>query len=149
MDTEPIFQSTLNLTNYILHSLPSLNNGRKFSSICHRVDSISLNRSHDVSIPLLGGKSPCFTPQSTSPKSFTQTLSFIPGTREDFISALTRHARIGPDENGVRFNIEAKQIEQLVQMKSGRWIGYAARALVMRFWELAKVRFPLFFFFKL
>jgi len=69
--------------------------------------------------------------------------------REEFVSVLTRrfngdgHGRVFSDETGVRFEVEsAKGAEPLAisQMRHGKWVAYAARALVVRFWDLAKVR---------
>jgi len=68
-----------------------------------------------------------------------QTLTFAPGTRDDFIASLTRHTKF-TDESGVRFEIEACQVETIGQVKSCKWVAYAAQALVVRFWDFAKVR---------
>ena len=55
--------------------------------------------------------------------TFTQTLPFAPGARDDFIG-LTRHTKF-TDESGVCFEIEARQVETIGQMKS-KWVAYAA-----------------------
>jgi hypothetical protein len=69
------------------------------------------------------------------------TLSFTPGSREDFIKALHRRAPAFYDQFNVRYHVEGRDGDAM--KKSGRWIGYAIRALVVRFWDLAKVNFPM------
>lgn len=66
------------------------------------------------------------------------TLSFVVGSRDSFVDALN-HATFGADESGVRYQIEARDTETIGEMKGGRWMAYAARALIVRFWELTKV----------
>lgn len=59
------------------------------------------------------------------------------------------------DENGIRFEVDAARLSggalgahgehmPLGQMRNGKWVAYAVRALVLRFWDLAKVRFHIF-----
>jgi hydroxymethylglutaryl-CoA reductase (NADPH) len=67
------------------------------------------------------------------------TLSFAAGSRDSFAEALNQHAVFGVDERGVRYKIEARDTETIGEMKGGKWIAYAARALIVRFWELTKV----------
>jgi hydroxymethylglutaryl-CoA reductase (NADPH) len=95
----------------------------------------------------LSSTTPCFTTQTNVVRTLTQTLTFAPGTRDDFIAALNRQSKFYPDESGVRFAVDNRQVETIGQMKSGKWIAYAVRALVLRFWDLAKVRiaYPRFF----
>ncbi|THV07099.1 hypothetical protein K435DRAFT_710430, partial [Dendrothele bispora CBS 962.96] len=82
---------------------------------------------------------PCFTDQFVTPRSIHQTLAFHPTTlKEDFPTVLQRvldHAELDP---AVRFEVEAKQTETIGDMKSSKWVAYAARALVVRFWDLTK-----------
>ncbi|TFK71914.1 hypothetical protein BDN72DRAFT_402708 [Pluteus cervinus] len=133
MDMTPIAQSTLNFTSYITHNFYSTN-GRKFGNLCHRPEVSQLNHSLDG----LTAGAPCFTEQTPSSRSFVQTLTFAPGARDEFISSLTRQSKFTADEAGVRFEVESKPIEPIGQMRSSKWIAYAVRALVMRFWDLAK-----------
>ena len=71
---------------------------------------------------------PCFLSSSSSPRSLS--LAFIPGARDE---ALSRQS------TWPKFTVENPQSEPIRQMKSGVWVAYAARALVIRYWELAKV----------
>jgi hypothetical protein len=48
--------------------------------------------------------------------TFMQTLPFASGARDDFIG-LTRHTKF-TDESGVCFEIEARQVETIGQIKS-------------------------------
>jgi hydroxymethylglutaryl-CoA reductase (NADPH) len=64
-------------------------------------------------------------------------LSFTPGAREDFIGALQKKGTIQGDQWNVKYQIEAREQDSV--KKSGRWVGYAAHALIVRFWHLAKV----------
>ena len=66
------------------------------------------------------------------------TLAFKPGTREDWLGALRRENSILVD--GVKYTVDAgKRQESIGEMKSSKWVAYALSALVLRFWELAKV----------
>ena len=84
---------------------------------------------------------PCFTDvTSSTTRSSILTLSFIPGSTGDFIDAIKQHAHFVEDEFGVKYHVEGRQVETIGEMRSGKWVAYAARALVIRFWDLAKVR---------
>ena len=88
----------------------------------------------------LTGDNQCFTEvssQSSGPQ--TVTLSFVPGAHEEFANALTTETSYPADSFGVQYRIQSRSDETIGEMKSGKWIAYAARASVMRFWELAKV----------
>jgi hydroxymethylglutaryl-CoA reductase (NADPH) len=67
------------------------------------------------------------------------TLSFAAGSRDLFVEALNHYATLSTDELGVKYQIEARDTETIGEMKGGKWMAYAARALIVRFWELAKV----------
>jgi len=55
--------------------------------------------------------------------------------------------KVFTDENGIRFEVDsgraASDVQPIGQMKNAKWVAYAARALVIRFWDLAKVCPPL------
>ena len=83
---------------------------------------------------------PCFTDiTSSTTRSSILTLSFVPGSGDDFINAVKQQARFVDDHFGVKYHVEGRQVETIGEMKSGKWVAYAARALVIRFWDLAKV----------
>lgn len=73
-------------------------------------------------------------------RSSLLTLSFFPGAGSDFVDAIKGHAKFVDDKFGVKYHVEGRQVETIGEMKSGKWVAYAARALVMRFWDLTKVR---------
>lgn len=55
------------------------------------------------------------------------------------MDALKAKTTFSEDSYGVGFHIENQPAESIGEMRSGKWIAYAARTLVVRFWELAKV----------
>ena len=67
------------------------------------------------------------------------TLSFASGARHDFVDALKAKVAFSEDSYGVKYHIENQPAESIGEMRSGKWIAYAARTLIIRFWELAKV----------
>jgi len=66
------------------------------------------------------------------------TLSFAAGSRDSFVESLNQHG-IFVDQLGVKYQVEAHDTETIGEMKGGKWMAYAARALIVRFWELTKV----------
>lgn len=126
--TTPLLHSSiLNATTYLSTSFKAATSGLSYPSTCYR-SIISLNSSN------------CFIHQSTSPHTFTLSLAFSPGAREDYVSALLRYVSI-PDSSGTSFAIlpngPASPEPIIGQMKSSKWMAYAARALVLRFYTLA------------
>ncbi|KAG9311752.1 hydroxymethylglutaryl-coenzyme A reductase-domain-containing protein [Chiua virens] len=82
---------------------------------------------------------------SVSRKKFTQdsgsqtvSLSFVPGAQEQFVNTFVAKPVYPVDSFGVQYHIQSRSDETIGEMKSGKWIAYAARAFVMRFWELGK-----------
>ncbi|THH30207.1 hypothetical protein EUX98_g3993 [Antrodiella citrinella] len=60
------------------------------------------------------------------------------GAREEWTSALKRETAF-PSDDGIRYEVYKMKAETSIgNMQSSRWIAYALRASVMRFWELAK-----------
>lgn len=110
------------VAQYLISQIP----GKAYSSICHHP---GLNAS----------ETSCFTSVSEPGSSPTLTLSFNPGAREDWLAALRREKAIIVD--GVKYDVDAgKRHESIGEMKSTKWVAYALSALVLRFWELTKVR---------
>lgn len=67
------------------------------------------------------------------------------GHHHGSLHAITTTApRVFTDESGVRFEVDSGKYSgdalPIGQMRNGKWVAYAARALVIRFWDLAKVR---------
>jgi hydroxymethylglutaryl-CoA reductase (NADPH) len=106
-----------NVTDHLLHDLRTPDGSTYARSLCYKVD----------------GK--CF--KSEQPGSLT--LAFKPGAREEWSSTLSG-ATFPADSRKVHFQVEPTQAESIGEMRSGKWVAYAARAFVVRFWDLAKVR---------
>lgn len=84
--------------------------------------------------------SSCFTDMtSLNSRSTVLTLSFSPDSADDFVNALKKHATFTDSEFGVKYNVDGRQMETIREMKSSKWIAYAVRALIIRFWDLTKV----------
>jgi len=123
-----------NLTHHISNKFMTPS-GQTYSSLCY----------HATGAPLSSHTKPCFTAVSRpASRSQTVTLSFANGAREAFVDALKAESSFSTDLFGVRYRIEGREGETIREMKSGKWIAYAARTLVVRFWELAKVGLCLF-----
>jgi hydroxymethylglutaryl-CoA reductase (NADPH) len=131
----PVIHDSLDSFSHFLTAEYTSISGRKYASICHRFPEAS---STNGTIPSSLLARPCFTTKSSHARSLIQTLTFLPGTRDEFISSITGHGKFSLDDSGVRFVVENKQVETIGQMKTGKWVAYAARTLVIRFWELAK-----------
>lgn len=95
-------------------------------------------------------KGECFTTTHAGHRTFAQTLSFKPGFLKEFVESLLASSSSSGleeegsagfvDDQGIRFEVEKTRLENipLHQMRNGKWVGYALRALVVRFWDLAK-----------
>jgi len=83
----------------------------------------------------------CFvTSASDLSKSEVLTLSFVPDGCDDFVSALSKQGTFASEESGsIKFIFENPEVDVLGEMKNGKWVAYAGRAMVLRFWDLAKV----------
>ncbi|KAH7869130.1 hydroxymethylglutaryl-coenzyme A reductase-domain-containing protein [Lentinula edodes] len=117
-------ESVLNFTKEI----PTSISGFAYDNACFR----------PVSSEALELEAPCFTNELVKSRSIHQTLAFTPGVKEDFTVAFDRLIKSSPFHGGVEFEVEAKQAEAIGDMKSSKWVAYAATALVVRFWDLAK-----------
>ena len=77
--------------------------------------------------------------------------------RDDWVNALMGEHHNTPtlftDESGISFEVDSGKPPSdtlaIGQMRNAKWVAYAARALVIRFWDLAKVRLLIHFFTKL
>ena len=116
------------MTHFLSHHFPA-SSGKLFTDICH---SIQNNQ---------GGEETCFT-STFSGKSESESLilSFVAGGREDFVNALAKQGTLVSEDFGpVKYVVENPEQEAITAMKSGKWVAYAARTLVVRFWDLTKV----------
>ncbi|KIY64724.1 hypothetical protein CYLTODRAFT_492869 [Cylindrobasidium torrendii FP15055 ss-10] len=130
LEMSPLSESTFNVSHYVQDSL-ALSSGRKYSSVCYRPASLAPNASADENPP-------CFTSLAESARALTQTFAFIPGSRDDFLAAFTKFAKGAFDEHDVRYEVEIREQEAIGEMRSSKWVAYALRAFVLRFWDLAK-----------
>jgi len=115
------------VTHFLTHHFPT-SSGKLFSDVCHTVQNAQ-------------DEETCFTSTFTDiPKSKTLVLSFTLGGREDFITALAKQGSfISEDFGPIKYLVENREQEAIAEMKSGKWVVYAARTLVVRFWDLTKV----------
>jgi hydroxymethylglutaryl-CoA reductase (NADPH) len=127
MLSSQVAYSLENMTNFLTHQFPT-SSGNTFTNICHSVQN-------------QGGEETCFTSTfSGILKSESLMLSFAAGGREDFVGALTKQGTfISEDFGPVKYVVENPEQEAMAAMKSGKWVAYAARTLVVRFWDLTKV----------
>ena len=116
------------MTHFLTHHFPS-SSGKSYKDICHSVETNQ------------DGEEACFTSTfSSGAKAESLTLSFAAGGREDFVSALAKQGSFISEEFGpIKYVIENPEQETISAMKSGKWVAYAARALIVRFWDLTKV----------
>ncbi|EEB97004.1 hypothetical protein MPER_03765, partial [Moniliophthora perniciosa FA553] len=119
-----------NVTNHLPHSLQSAS-GRNFGTSCYRPSSGVEFLSTEAPVP-------CFTDEVVNGRSIHQTLAFVPGLKDEFTPALNRVLKASVGDDGVQFEVETKQSETISEMKNSKWVAYAARALVVRFWDLTK-----------
>lgn len=171
LSSGPLLASTSNLTKYLTHGFTA--SGKTFSIICYRPDGPhAKNVNVPVSpsgVPASTSTSdakeaPCFVhvnnnlrhrahPHHSSASSSSSSqaqvaLAFLPGTRDEWINSLKSIGEF-TDEKGVKFEVEhpAPGIDNvdIGQMRNGKWVAYAIRTLVLRFWALAKVSASIFF----
>jgi len=83
----------------------------------------------------------CFvTSASDLSKSEVLTLSFVPDGCDDFVSALSKQGTFASEESGsIKFIFKNPEVDILGEMKNGKWVVYAGHAMVLHFWDLAKV----------
>ncbi|KAH9974056.1 hypothetical protein BGW80DRAFT_1305031 [Lactifluus volemus] len=122
-----VASSLENITHFLTHRFPT-SSGKSYTNICYLVPDNQ------------DGESTCFfSTISDNPRSETLTLSFAAGGRKDFISSLARQGTLVSEDFGpIKYIVESSEQEALAEMKSGKWVMYAARTLVVRFWDLTK-----------
>ncbi|TDL24375.1 hypothetical protein BD410DRAFT_854619 [Rickenella mellea] len=103
---------------YVL-DFPSIS-GEGYGSICHTYVN----------------SSQCFTAFSNSTAP-TVTLSFLPGTRDDFVEQIKNHG-LPQNFHGVEFLKPITSEGQSRELGGSKWLTFALRALFLRFWDLAR-----------
>jgi hydroxymethylglutaryl-CoA reductase (NADPH) len=124
LTTELMTYALANFTDVLTQSLLT-DSGQTYPSLCYAT-----------------GEHHCLTSLHLAGRTQTLTLSFDSTFgRDKFVSALQgKIFQLGGDGNhGVRFEARGRE-ENIGEMRSGKWVAYALRALVLRFWALAKVR---------
>lgn len=132
LDLPPLKESILEFTHHLTHELVT-SNERTYKSLCYRPIS-------QIDNTTISGQ--CFTSTSAvTPRSTLFSMSFRADTRDEFVRSIMHKTTFGVAEDlgGVRYYVESREIESIGDMKSAKWVAYAARALVMRFWDLLKV----------
>ena len=119
--SSPLHSSLEKIEEYLKTSLSF--SEKSYPSLCYGV-------------PVNSTSTECFTSHSTGSRTSTLTLSFLPGAREDFISALKRQSLPDDQASGIRFVVETPRTTAEV-LQRGRWMAYAVRALFMRFYDRA------------
>ncbi|KAG8815324.1 3-hydroxy-3-methylglutaryl-coenzyme A (HMG-CoA) reductase isozyme, partial [Serendipita sp. 399] len=88
----------------------------KYSSVCYRYNNSCLS--------------------SVRPEAYSFAFDPKAGGARAFIHGLSA-ASLSEEHDGTRFEV-VRQSESIADMRSGKWVAYAGRALVLRFWSLAK-----------
>ncbi|KAI0322966.1 hydroxymethylglutaryl-coenzyme A reductase-domain-containing protein [Amylostereum chailletii] len=124
----PVQSSLDNVTQHLTRRFLT-SSGQSYPSLCHAPSSgLSMD-------------TPCFVATffDHPSKSEVLTLAFKPEAREEFMTALKRQSPLTGEEFGnFKYILESQETETIGEMKSGKWVVYAARASVARFWDLAK-----------
>lgn len=99
-----------------------LNNQKPYSSVCYNHNNSCLS--------------------SIRPETYTFAFDPKANSAAAFASAFAEK-QLNVEQDGTSFNL-VKQHQSIAEIQSGKWLAYAGRALVLRFWSLAKVRTFLF-----
>lgn len=89
----------------------------------------------------VAGAPQCFAHSQAGERTIVKTLAFTPGSRVEFTAALEDNAKLFTDNAGTKFEVVSGGTDTVPirEMKSSKWMAHAARALVIRFWDLAMV----------
>jgi len=120
----PLISRVIELvTEHIKKGLTSPD-GLSYTSVCYR--------------PPLAADCLSWTHQTS--RTMTLTLALLPSRRDQFVAAIEsfRPTTWGAVNDFPQLEIIGKE-ESFLEMQSGKWVAYAARAFVIRFWQLAKV----------
>lgn len=138
----------LNLTDYLASGKYRTAAGHSYPELCYRAATVAGTTNHSER-----SKVECFTMQQASTRGVIQTLAFKAGKRDEYTRSLLSTEQLGSthrqprtfqDENGLQFIVIPEGGLAASGDAGGNfWFAYAARALVVRFWDLAKVRGPI------
>lgn len=118
-----IFRAIATVTEHITNTLSS-SDGLSYASVCYR--------------PPLTAECLSWTHQTS--RTVTLTLALLPSSRDQFVAVIEsfRPTSWSTVSGFPQLEIIGKE-ESFLEMQSGKWVAYAARAFVVRFWQLAKV----------
>jgi hydroxymethylglutaryl-CoA reductase (NADPH) len=121
--TPRISRAIQTVTEHITNSLTN-SDGLSYTSVCYR--------------PPLAADCLSWTHQTS--RTVTLTLALLPSGRDQFVAAIEsfRPTSWSAVSGFPQLEIIGKE-ESFLEMQSGKWVAYAARAFVIRFWQLAKV----------
>ncbi|KAF8327732.1 hydroxymethylglutaryl-coenzyme A reductase-domain-containing protein [Cantharellus anzutake] len=113
------------LIDYIIHDFRA-KGGLSYSSLCYRIPAALQ----------------CFLSVHRTPRTQILTLAFPVSGSNRFIDALSSFQLPSNNElrsllSQVSFDIIGKE-EAIAEMPSGKWVAYAGRAMILRFWKLTK-----------
>ncbi|KAG8853696.1 3-hydroxy-3-methylglutaryl-coenzyme A (HMG-CoA) reductase isozyme [Serendipita sp. 411] len=92
------------------------NRSNKYSSVCYRYNNSCLS--------------------SVRPEAYSFAFDPTAGGARTFVHGLSA-ASLSEEHDGTQFEV-VRQSQSIADMRSGKWVAYAGRALVLRFWSLAK-----------
>ncbi|KAG8800213.1 3-hydroxy-3-methylglutaryl-coenzyme A (HMG-CoA) reductase isozyme [Serendipita sp. 398] len=92
------------------------NRSNKYSSVCYRYNNSCLS--------------------SVRPEAYSFAFDPKAGAARTFVHGLSA-ASLSEEHDGTQFEV-VRQSQSIADMRSGKWVAYAGRALVLRFWSLAK-----------
>ncbi len=124
MVSEPVQQ----LIDFIMNDLKA-KGGLSYPSSCYKIP----------------GTFECFVSVHRTLRTQILTLALPASMSDRFVDALSSlqwspRTQLKGSLTHVNFDIIGKE-ESIAEMRSGKWVAYAVRAFVVRFWRLAKVRF--------
>ncbi|KAH6909627.1 hydroxymethylglutaryl-CoA reductase [Coprinopsis sp. MPI-PUGE-AT-0042] len=138
--SESLQASTGNFTNYLTSAFP-VSTDVAYTNLCYRPSPNGQPTSCFVHSIKQSAPAYHHGPSPPTVPSQTHALGFTPGARDEWINTLKNVGQF-TDQSGIKFEVEQNSSSydepDIGQMKSSKWIAYAIRAFVLRFWHLAK-----------
>lgn len=123
LTSAPVHAALANFTDYLTSSQSSF--GYSYPTVCYSSPADPSSCLTATDLPL----------SPTRETTFTLAFRPPPANREKWTSDIAGRSFTSGD---VKFVIGRRE-ERIDQMHSATWVGYACRAFVMRFWDLAKM----------
>ncbi|TDL16821.1 hypothetical protein BD410DRAFT_591341 [Rickenella mellea] len=118
-------QSLESFKKYLTNELPPSTPGLGYEDICYK-DTMDTKSSSE-----------CFTAYSDSETPTIITLSFVPGTRDEFLEAV-KHQALPGNYHDAHFTLKSHTSAGQSREGRSRWLTFALRALILRFWDLSR-----------